>query len=75
MKITSIISQASVKVFVNDVLHIHYLRDKYLGLQSWQYGTEQMFYIEIILIDGIVLCDYDRHDMWVNILAELAKTR
>jgi len=75
MRITSTISRASVKVFVNDILHVHFMRDKFLGLQAYQYEAEQMFYIDITLTSGVLTCDYDRQDMWLGVLAELGKAR
>lgn len=76
MKITSNISHASVKIFVNEILHIHFVRSKFVGLSSWQYETEDgMYYIEIVLDGGNMTVDYDRRDMWVEILAELEKAR
>lgn len=76
MKITSKIQAASVKVFVNDILHIHFSRDRFVGLSSWQYETEGgLYYIEIVLDGGNVTVDYDKRDMWLGILAELEKLR
>lgn len=75
MKITSKIANASVKIYVNDILHIHFLRDKFVGLQSWQFETEGIFCLEITLAGGRIYCDYDRRDMWIGILAELEKAR
>ncbi len=75
MKVTNKISHASVKIYINETLHIHFMRDKFLGLQSWQYESEQMFYIEITLAGGVFRCDYDRRDLWIGVLAELEKAR
>jgi hypothetical protein len=75
MQITSRISHASVKVYINETLHIHYLREKYVGMQSWQYEDEKMFYVELTLEGGVIRCDYDRRDLWLGVLVELAKAR
>lgn len=75
MKITSRISHASVKVYINDILHIHFVREKFLGMQCWQYEAEAMFYIELTLEGGVIKCDYDRRELWLGILAELEKAR
>lgn len=75
MKITSKISQNSIKIYVNNILHIYFLRDQFICLQSWQYETETMFYIELTLINGTITFDYDRRDMWIEILLELNKLR
>lgn len=75
MIISSRIQHASFKIYVNDILHIHFMRDKFIGLQAWQYETEDLFYIEITLENGVITCDYDKREMWVNILKELNKLR
>lgn len=75
LKIECKISQASVKVHVNDILHIHFMREKYIGIAAWQYEKESMFYIEITMVGGVITCDYDKREMWVAILAELEKAR
>jgi len=73
--VTSKISQDSVKVYFNDILHIHFLRARFLGLQSYQYEAEGMYYIEVVLTGGSFTCDYDRADLWLGVLAELEKAR
>jgi hypothetical protein len=78
VNITSNISHASVKIYINDVLHIHFMRSRFAGLSSWQYekeGGHGMYYIEIVLDGGNVTVDYDRRDIWLGILAELEKSR
>lgn len=75
MKITSGISHGSVKIYVNDILHICFTRSKFAGLSSWQYETEDMYYIEIVTDGGNITVDYDRRDMWIGVLAELVKLR
>jgi hypothetical protein len=75
VKVTSRCSSASVKVYVNGVLHLHFLRAKFLGLQAWQYESEGMYYVEVVLAEGSLLCDYDRRDLWLAVLDELEKVR
>lgn len=75
MKIVSKLTHASIKIYINEILHIHYIRDKFVSLQSWQYEDENLFYIEITLLDGVMTTDYDKREMWINILKELDKVR
>lgn len=75
MKVTSKISHASIRIYVNDVLHIHIVREKFLGLSSWLYEREEMYYIEVVLRGGNITVDYDRRDLWTLVLAELGKIR
>lgn len=76
MKITSKFSQSSIKIFVNDILHIQFERTRFIGISSWQYETENgLYYIEIVLDGGIISTDYDKREMWIAILTELEKAR
>lgn len=75
VKITSEITVSSIKVRIDDILHLHIPRDRYVGLHAWQFRDESTFYLEIILNGGTILAEYDRRDMWVSILAELDKLR
>lgn len=78
MNITSNISHASVKIYINETLHIHFVRSRFAGLSSWQYEKESaggMYYIEIVLDGGNVTVDYDRRDLWLGVLSELEKAR
>lgn len=81
MKITGNISHDSVKIYVNNIPHIHFIRSRFVGFLSWQFehegreGQDGMYYIEITLEGGNILLSYDRQDMWLAILAELEKSR
>lgn len=75
MKVTSKISHASFKVYVNDILHLHVARETFLGLSSWLYEKEEMYYIEIMLNGGNITVDYDRCDLWIAVLSELEKIK
>ena len=76
MKVTSQFTAASVKIYINNILHIHFERSKFLGLSSWQYISEGgLYYIEITLQGGIISTDYDQEVIWLTILAELDKLR
>jgi len=75
MRVASKVSEASVKVYINDILHLHVVRSKFLGLSSWQYETEGMFYIEILLDGNKIAVDYDRRDLWLLVLTELERIR
>ena len=79
MRVTSNISHDSVKIYVNEILHIQFARDRFVGLSSWQYEKEGhgagMYYIEIVLDGGIVAVDYNKREMWLGVLTELDKAR
>ena len=75
MQVTSKISHASVRIYINGVLHLHIVRETFLGLSAWLYEREGMYYIEIVLRDGTIATDYDRRDLWTSVLTELEKIR
>lgn len=75
MKVTSRISRDSIKIYFDGILHLHFLRDKFLCMQSWYYSCEQMFYIQIDLVGETITCEYDNKELWVDILKELDKAR
>ncbi len=75
MQVTSKIGHASARIYINDTLHLHIVRERFLGLSSWLFEREGMYYIEIVLDGGNVMVDYDRADLWKLVLAELAKIR
>lgn len=75
MVVTSKISHAAFRVYVNEILHLHIVREKFLGLSSWLYEREGMYYIEIVQDGGNVTVDYDRRDLWTSVLMELEKIR
>ena len=75
MAVTSKITLDSVKVYVENILHIHFLRSNFIGLQSWGYEQESLFYIDIILVGAPIHCEYQKKELWVKILSELDRLR
>ena len=74
--VTSKFSQATVKIYINGILHLCIERAKLLGFSSWQYSTEGgLYYIQIVLDGGVVDVDYDNHDLWMAILTALDAVR
>lgn len=54
-----------VKVFVNGLLHVHFLRKYYRGLSSYNNG---IYTIEILLKDQKLRLEYDKRSDWENML-------
>jgi len=62
----------SLKVFIEDILHLEVRMDKYLGLQSWlDGGGSSMYYIEICMDGGNILLEYDDKELWKGVLSLL----
>lgn len=66
MKIDIIIEFNKVKIFFDDILHLFFIKDEFLGLQSWK--TDDRYIIEYILKTNVINCEYDSYDKWKNIL-------
>ena len=59
-----------IKVYINDIIHLSFLKQRYIGLQSFiSTGTIPNYYIEVYFIgnDSIIL-EYNNREDWVQIL-------
>lgn len=57
----------TVKVYINDILHLCYHQNRFLGMQSWKQDKNH-YCIELILKGGKILCEYDNHDKWIEVI-------
>lgn len=57
-----------VKVYVEDVLHFHYRKADYWGMQAYH---EFKYTIEIYLADRTLTLEYDNRDLWKAVLNKL----
>lgn len=58
----------AVRVLINDALHLHLVRSKLLGVQSWERSPEGKFVIEYTMDGGTVESDYDDREKWLSVL-------
>ncbi len=63
----------AIRVLFNGALHLHLIRSKLLGIQSWMRLPEGKFYIEYTLAGGVITCDYDAREKWQAVLDSLAR--
>jgi hypothetical protein len=64
----------ALRILFNGVLHVHLIRSKFLGMQSWMRRPEGKYCIEFTMADGTITCDYDSQEKWQAVLDGLAKT-
>lgn len=60
-----------VYVHINGVMHLSFVRSRYLGIQSWRMSETNQFFIEITLDGGVIVSDYDSVEKWTSILSGL----
>lgn len=58
----------AIRVWINDLLHVHIPTDHYRGLQSWLKPKPS---IEITLDQGAITLEYDAREKWELVLSGL----
>lgn len=63
----------TVRVYINDLLHIDFRRSAFCGLNTWLWPKN--YKIEIILAGAYqsMRMEYDKHEIFVAVLGELQK--
>jgi hypothetical protein len=57
-----------LRIYIDGVLHVHLLCDKYVGLQSW-IERDGKYCIELSVSEGKnILMEYENKETWVAIL-------
>lgn len=62
----------SVEVQFDGVTHINFRLNRYLGFQTWLH-SDTHYCIEIKLVGGKILTEYDDYVKWATIIAGLDK--
>lgn len=62
----------SVRVFINDTLHLMFRRSAFVGLQSWSDDSAHCIEITMAGSEPIV-AQYEKRETWLAVLAELTK--
>jgi len=59
-----------LRIYIDGILHVHLLSDRYVGMQSWIDGDKkQKYYIEITVSKGKnILMAYDSKETWLAVL-------
>lgn len=57
-----------LRIYIDGILHVHLLSDRYVGLQSWIDGGTK-YCIELTVSEGSnILMEYENKETWVAIL-------
>lgn len=67
MQITGEIDHYTIRIYVDNVLHLYIWKEQLLGFQSW-IDTKRRHVIEYYLKDGKILSEYDDRETWVQVL-------
>lgn len=59
------------KIYINDTLHLAFVRTKLLGMSSW-YDFEK-FTIQLVFQDGNLIVEYGNKELWKEVLNKLEK--
>lgn len=66
------VKNRAIFVKIAGILHMRFLVDDFGSIQSWHYNDN--YFIEIILKgQDSMRMEYDRRDLWANVLAGLEK--
>jgi hypothetical protein len=61
-----------VKIYINDILHLKFYREEFIGFQSWIDGDKTKSYnIQYTFKTTTILCEYDSIERWKEILKKL----
>lgn len=60
----------SLRIFINDILHLEVRMENYDGCQSWYEGSKKkMYFIEIYKKEGqSIVLGYDDFENWKSVL-------
>lgn len=71
MNIKVVLSYNTLRIFIDNILHLSFKKDSLIGIQSWV--EENKYCIEYYLVNGSILSEYDSVVKWKLILKELSK--
>lgn len=59
-----------LRIYIDGILHVHLLSDRYVGMQSWIDGDKkQKYYIELTVSKGKnILMEYQTKETWLAVL-------
>ncbi len=64
-----IIYDNSIKLMIDDLIHVVIKQDELVGLQSWVQGDEhKTYWIEYSLKTRDIITGYDQYEKWKSIL-------
>ena len=70
MKVTSTSNTDDIRIFIDNHLHIYILKQNLVVINSFQ-NAENDFSIQIHFTSNSILLQYDKKELWTNVLLEL----
>lgn len=64
-----------IRIYIDGILHVHLLSDRYVGMQSWIDGDKhKVYYIELTVSKGKnIVMTYQTKQTWLDVLELLDK--
>lgn len=72
------VGPCDIMVLIRGLPHLILRRADLSGIESWQMtigARERYYFIQYTLRHGVITCDYDKVDLWQEILAEFSKAQ
>lgn len=66
MKISLSIKDDSIKIFIDNILHLSLNQDKLLGVQAWV--SSDKYIIQFYMNGNSIVCEYGNNKMWKKVL-------
>ena len=62
-----------LRIYINGVLHLAFSTERLAGLQSWKMTTRApaLYALELTFAKAVVLAEYDREELWRDVLAAI----
>lgn len=73
MEITSKPNTDDIRIFINQSLHLYFLKENLLALNSYN-NAENDYSIEITFKQNKIILQYDNKDKWTKVLEQLNKS-
>ena len=76
-KYTIIVEKKQIKIRINGLLHLSFLQEEFVGIQSWikGYDVDRKYFVEITTKTTTITSEYDNLDKWTSILKLLDNTK
>jgi len=74
----AIVENGSVKIYINDILHVCVKQKNFIGFQAWREGSEtreKYHVIEYYTKDKTFKTEYNEREKWISILDLLDKLK
>lgn len=66
---------SDVRVYINGLLHVHFIRSRYIGCQAYYNGSKvnKIYVLELFLEGATIKLEYDNKETWVEMLKQFGE--